>query len=88
VGGQLIDHSPHSKVTHKQSLYKEENMKTFINRMNWLTAGFYLAFIFIAWLEDDKDKPTKEVKLLGDNEKASSFDEIVKYYEHKENTHA
>lgn len=33
-------------------------MKTFINRMNWLTAGFYLAFIFIAWLEDDKKEIT------------------------------
>jgi hypothetical protein len=27
VGSQLIDYSPHSKVTHTQSLYKEENMK-------------------------------------------------------------
>lgn len=65
-----------------------KTLKVINNRLNWLSAGFALAFIFLAWLEDDKDKPTKEVKLLGDNEKASSFDEVVKYYENKENTNA
>lgn len=59
-------------------------IKIINNRLNWLSAGFFLAFIFLAWLEDDKDKTTKEVKLLGDNEKASSLDEIVKYYENKD----
>ncbi len=63
-------------------------MKIINNRLNWLSAGFFLAFIFLAWLEDDKDKPTKEVKLLGDNEKASSFDELVKYYENKDKQNA
>lgn len=43
----------------------------------------------MAWaLGEDEKKETKEVKLLGDNEKASSFDEVVKYYENKENTNA
>ena len=65
-----------------------KTLKIINNRLNWLSAGFAIAFIFLAWLEDDKEKTTKEVKLLGDNEKASSFDEVVKYYEHKENTHA
>ncbi len=63
-------------------------MKIINNRLNWLSAGFFLAFIFLAWLEDDKDKPTKEVKLLDDNEKASSFDELVKYYENKDKQNA
>ena len=65
-----------------------KTLKIINNRLNWLSAGFAIAFIFLAWLEDDKEETTKEVKLLGDNEKASSFDELVKYYEHKENTHA
>lgn len=65
-----------------------KTLKVINNRLNWLSAGFALAFIFLAWLEDDKEETTKEVKLLGDNEHASSLDEIVKYYEHKENTHA
>jgi hypothetical protein len=63
-------------------------MKIINNRLNWLSAGFFLAFIFLAWLEDDKNKPTKEVKLLDDNEKASSFDELVKYYENKDKQNA
>jgi hypothetical protein len=63
-------------------------LRTINNRLNWLSAGFFLAFIFISWLEDDKDKPTKEVKLLDDNEKASSFDEVVKYYENKDKQNA
>lgn len=62
-----------------------KTLKVINNRLNWLSAGFALAFIFIAWLEDKKE--TKEVKLLSDNEKASSFDEVVKYYEHKETQH-
>jgi hypothetical protein len=65
-----------------------KTLKIINNRLNWLSAGFAIAFIFLAWLEDDKEETTKEVKLLGDNEKASSFDEVVKYYQHKENTHA
>jgi hypothetical protein len=64
-----------------------KTIKLINNRLNWLSAGFALAFIFLAWLEDDK-KPTEEVKLLGDNEYATSFDEVVKYYEHKEKTNA
>ena len=59
-------------------------MKHINTRLRWLIAGAYLATAFFAWLENDKNKPTKEVKLLGDNEKASSFDEVVKYYKHKE----
>ena len=64
-------------------------LKIINNRLRWLSLGFYAAIIFIAWLEgDDQKKETKEVKLLGDNEKASSLDEIVKYYKHKESTNA
>jgi len=65
-----------------------KTLKIINNRLNWLSAGFALAFFFIAWLEDDKKETTKEVKLLSDNEHASSLDEIVKYYEHKEKTNA
>jgi hypothetical protein len=65
-----------------------KTLKLINNRLNWLSAGFFLAMVFIAWLENDKDESTEEVKLLGDNEKASSLDEIVKYYESKENTNA
>lgn len=65
-----------------------KTLKLINNRLNWLSAGFFLAMVFIAWLENDKNESTEEVKLLGDNEKASSLDEIVKYYESKENTNA
>jgi hypothetical protein len=65
-----------------------KTLKLINNRLNWLSAGFFLAMAFIAWLENDKNESTEEVKLLGDNEKASSLDEIVKYYESKENTNA
>lgn len=67
-----------------------KTLKLINNRLNWLSVGFILAIALIAWIEDDEDKnkPTKKVKLLGDNEKASSLDEIVKYYEHKEKTNA
>lgn len=65
-----------------------KTLKIINNRLNWLSAGFFLAMAFIAWLEDDKDKSTKEIKILTDNEKASSLDEMVKYYENKEKTNA
>ena len=65
-----------------------KTLKIINNRLNWLSAGFFLAMAFIAWLEDDKSKSTEEVNLLSDNEKASSFDEVVKYYENKEKTNA
>jgi len=65
-----------------------KTLKLINNRLNWLSAGFFLAMAFIAWLENDKNESTEEVKLLGDNEKASSLDEIVKYYESKENINA
>ncbi len=65
-----------------------KTLKIINNRLNWLSAGFFLAMALIAWLEDDKKETTKEVKLLGDNEKATSFDEVVKYYEYKEKENA
>ena len=78
-------------------------MKTFINRMNWLTAGFYLAFIFIAWLEDEKEE--KEIRKMADEYPisditllegyppeptpyAKSFDDVYNYYEKKEQRNA
>lgn len=63
MGGQLIDHSPHSKVAHKQSL-KEENMKHINTRLRWLFAGVYLATAFFAWLEQDKE--TKKIRKMVD----------------------
>jgi putative Ca2+/H+ antiporter (TMEM165/GDT1 family) len=65
-----------------------KTLKIINNRLNWLSAGFFLAMAFIAWLEDDKDKSTEEIKILTDNEKASSLDEMVKYYQNKEKTNA
>ena len=59
-------------------------MKHINTRLRWLIAGVYLATAFFTWLEQDKNKPDEEIKLLNGNEKASSFDEVYKYYEHKE----
>ena len=58
-------------------------MKTIINRMRWLSAGAYLAFIFIAWLEDDKTK--KEIKPY---EPSDEFMNIYNHYNNKETTNA
>ena len=63
-------------------------MKVIINRLRWLSAGIYLGIAFIAWIENDKDKSTEEIQILTGNEKATSFDEVVKYYEEKEKTNA
>ena len=64
-------------------------MKVIINRLRWLSAGIYLGIAFIAWLESDsKKKSTEEIQILTGNEKATSFDEVVKYYEEKEKTNA
>jgi len=65
-----------------------KTLKIINNRLNWLSAGFFLGMAFIAWLEDDKNKSTEEIQILTGNEKATSFDEVVKYYEEKEKTNA
>jgi hypothetical protein len=58
-------------------------MKTINNRLNWLSAGFFLAFIFIAWLEDDKTK--KEIKPY---EPSDEFMNIYNHYNNKETANA
>jgi hypothetical protein len=62
-----------------------KTLKLINNRLNWLSAGFAIAFIFIAWLEDDKkENKTKltpaEGKLLGDYEKATSMNDLYNHY--------
>ena len=57
MGGQLIDHSPHSKVAHKQSLEGGKQMKIIINRLRWLSLGVTLGAFIMCYLEtfnDDK----------------------------------
>jgi hypothetical protein len=74
-------------------------MKIINNRLNWLSAGFFLAFIFLAWLEDDKEQ--KEIRKMADEYPisditlldgyppeptiyAKSFDDVYNHYENKE----
>jgi hypothetical protein len=91
---------------HINNLFKEENMKTLKvinNRLNWLSAGFALAFIFLAWLEDEKEE--KEIRKMADEYPisditllegyppeptpyAKSFDDVYNYYEKKEQRNA
>jgi hypothetical protein len=58
-------------------------LRTINNRLNWLSAGFAIAFIFIAWLEDDKKK--EEVKLY---EPSDKFMDIYNHYNNKDTTNA
>jgi hypothetical protein len=58
-------------------------MKTINNRLNWLSAGFFLAFIFLAWLEDDKKK--EKIKPY---EPSDEFMDIYNHYNNKEKTNA
>lgn len=57
-------------------------LKIINNRLNWLSAGFALAFIFIAWLEDDKEKEIKS------HEPSDEFMNIYNHYNNKEKTNA
>jgi hypothetical protein len=57
-------------------------IKLINNRLNWLSAGFALAFIFIAWLEDDKEKKIKS------HEPSDEFMDIYNHYNNKEKTNA
>jgi hypothetical protein len=59
-------------------------LRTINNRLNWLSAGFFLAFIFISWLEDDK-KEEKEIKPY---EPSDEFMNIYNHYNNKETTNA
>ncbi len=56
-------------------------LRTINNRLNWLSAGFAIAFIFIAWLEDNK----KEIK---PHEPSNEFMNIYNHYNNKEKTNA
>jgi hypothetical protein len=58
-------------------------MKIINNRLNWLSAGFFLAFIFMAWLEDDKSK--KKIKLY---EPSDEFMNVYNHYVAKEKQNA
>jgi hypothetical protein len=60
-----------------------KTLKIINNRLNWLSAGFAIAFIFIAWLEDDKKK--EKVKPY---EPSDKFMDIYNHYKEKENTNA
>jgi hypothetical protein len=58
-------------------------LKVINNRLNWLSAGFFLAMALIAWLEDDKKK--EEVK---PHEPSDEFMNIYNHYNNKEKTNA
>jgi hypothetical protein len=61
-------------------------MKTFINRLRWLNAGFILGAWFIAWAwaeEDKKKKEFNETGWAGNN--PSKMDDIFNHYKEKEN---
>ena len=58
-------------------------LRTINNRLNWLSAGFFLAFIFLAWLEDDKKK--EEIKPY---EPSDEFMNIYNHYNNKETANA
>jgi hypothetical protein len=58
-------------------------LRTINNKLNWLSAGFFLAFIFLAWLEDDKKK--EEIKPY---EPSDEFMNIYNHYNNKETANA
>ena len=66
---------------------RRRNMKTFINRLRWFNIGALLGMGFILWLVDytsDVKKDSNPGKLLGDYEKATSFDDVYNHYVAKE----
>lgn len=58
-------------------------MKTFINRMNWLSAGIYIGAFIILWFQDDEEKTKKKLY-----SPSNEFMSIYNHYNTKENSNA